>query len=162
MEPRIEALSEKLFVGKNATISLSNNTTRALWQGFMPDRAEIKNHIGHELYSIDIYDPGYFDNFDVHTVFEKWAAVEVPDFNSVPEAMSTLCVPTGLYAVFIHKGPPSLGPKTYEYILTTWLPHSDYVLDTRPHFAVMSEKYNPTDPNSEEELWIPIKPKIER
>jgi AraC family transcriptional regulator len=159
MEPRIETLSEKLFVGQNTTMSLASNTTSALWQRFMPGRAEIKNKIGDELYSIEVYDEHHFDHFNVHAEFEKWAAVEVADFTAVPESMRTLRMPAGLYAVFIHKGPASLGPKTYEYIFTTWLPNSDYTLDTRPHFAVMGEKYKANDPNSEEELWIPIRPK---
>lgn len=160
MEPRIETLNEKLFVGKNITMSLANNKTRALWQSFMPDRNRIINNIGHELYSIEIYPPSYFDKFDVHTELQKWAVVEVTDFDSVPDAMNTVRVPAGLYAVFIHKGTASSGPKTYEYILTSWLPNSDYVLEARPHFAVMGEKYKGDDPDSQEEFWIPVKPRI--
>jgi len=73
--------------------------------------------------------------------------------------MKTITSPEGLYAVFVHKGAASEGPKTYQYIFTTWLPASDYQLDNRPHFAIMGEKYKGEDPGSEEELWIPIKPK---
>jgi AraC family transcriptional regulator len=31
-------------------------------------------------------------------------------------------------------------------------------LDQRPHVEVMGEKYKNNDPDSEEEIWIPIKP----
>jgi AraC family transcriptional regulator len=62
-----------------------------------------------------------------------------------------------MYAVFIHKGPASKGPETYNYIFGTWLPGSDYILDSRPHFALMGEKYKNDDPASEEEIWIPVK-----
>lgn len=160
MEPRLEALSEKRFVGKNITMSLANNRTQALWQSFMPERKDITKNVGHELYSIEIYPPNYFDNFSLHAELEKWAAVEVTDFDAVPDGMHVLRVPAGLYAVFIHRGPASSGPKTYEYILTSWLPSSDYALDARPHFAVMGEKYKGDDPDSEEEFWVPIRPKI--
>ena len=160
MEPRIETLNEKMFAGKNITMSLANNKTRALWQSFMPDRNKITNSIGQELYSIEIYPPNYFDNFSPHVEFEKWAAVEVADFASVPDAMNTLRVPAGLYAVFVHRGTASLGQKTYEYILTSWLPNSDYALDSRPYFAVMGAKYKGDDPESEEEFWIPVKSRI--
>ncbi len=54
-------------------------------------------------------------------------------------------------------GPASKGPETYRNIFETWLPASGYVLDNRPHFAVMGEKYRNEDPDSEEEIWIPIK-----
>lgn len=160
MKPRIEVLHEKKFVGKSVMMSLSDNKTKALWQSFMPGLAEVKNRIGHELYSIEIYDLAYFDQFNPAAEFEKWAAVPVSDFDAVSSDTQTLSVPSGLYAVFLHKGPASAGPKTYAYIFGTWLPSSDYLLDTRPHFAVMGEKYKHDDPASEEELWIPIRPAI--
>lgn len=158
MEPRIETLDEKKFVGKSVTMSLANNNTRALWQSFMPGLAEVKNRTGHELYSLEIYAPAYFDQFNPAAEFEKWAAVEVADFDAVPSDMKTLIVPSGLYAVFVHRGPASEGAKTYQYIYITWLPSSEYMVDSRPHFAVMGEKYKQNDPDSEEELWIPIRP----
>ena len=71
--------------------------------------------------------------------------------------MQTLVAPAGLYAVFIHRGPPSEGPKTYQHIFGVWLPQSGYVLDERPHFAVMGAKYKHDAADSEEELWIPVK-----
>ena len=36
---------------------------------------------------------------------------------------------------------------------------SKYSIDNRPHFEIIGEKYKNNDPNSEEEIWIPIKPK---
>lgn len=159
MEPRIEKLTEKKIVGKRITTSFSINRTKELWQSFMPIRKEIKNNIGSELYSIEVYPESHFINFNPNNEFEKWAGAEVTDFLSVPTNMETIVIPTGLYAVFIHKGPASNGHKTYQYIFADWLPKSEYLLDNRPHFAVMGEKYKHEDPTSEEEIWIPIKPK---
>ena len=73
--------------------------------------------------------------------------------------METYILPGGLYAVFLHKGAATTGPKTFQYIFGTWLPESDYSLDIRPHFEILGEKYKNDDPDSEEEIWIPIKPK---
>ena len=123
----------------------------------MPVRREIKNIIGKELYSIEVYETLYFNNYNPEKEFDKWAAVEVTDFETVPEDMETLISPRGLYAVFLHKGAASKGPETYQYIFGTWLPASDFLLDDRPHFAVMGEKYKNDDPDSEEEVWIPVK-----
>jgi AraC family transcriptional regulator len=35
--------------------------------------------------------------------------------------------------------------------------NSKYLLDNRPHFETLGEKYKNEDPSSEEEVWIPIK-----
>jgi len=159
MVPRIEILAEKKLVGKRIKMSFSHNKTVDLWRSFMPRRKEICNKIGSELYSLEVYDPLFFDKFNPEKEFYKWAAIEVKNFYTVPEEMETITLPCGLYAVFIHKGPASAGPKTYEYIFRTWLPGSDFLLDNRPHFAVMGEKYKKEDADSEEEVWIPIKSK---
>ncbi len=140
-------------------MSFSDNKTLELWQSFMPRRKEIENNIGSELYSIEIYAPSYWISFDPNAEFEKWAAIEVTDFQPIPDEMETITLPDGLYAVFLHNEPASTGPKTYEFIFRSWLPNSYFLLDTRPHLAVMGEKYKNEDPNSEEEIWIPIKPK---
>ena len=138
-------------------MSFSDNKTRELWSSFMPRRKEIKNNIGSELYSIEVYEPLYFNNFNPEKEFDKWAAVEVIDFETVPDDMETLTSPSGLYAVFIHKGSADKAPETYRYIFGTWLPASDFLLDVRPHFAVMGEKYKNDNPDWEEEVWISVK-----
>ena len=38
-------------------------------------------------------------------------------------------------------------------------PNSDYKPDDRPHFELLGAKYKNDDPDSEEEIWIPIKRK---
>lgn len=156
MEPQFRILPEKKLIGRRMKMSFSNNKTAELWHSFMPYRKNIKNIIGKELYSAEVYEPFYFENFNPEKEFEKWAAVEVSDIESVPEDMNLLISPRGLYAIFIHKGPASAGPKTYQYIFSVWLPGSDYTLDDRPHFAVMGEKYKGDDPTSEEEILIPL------
>jgi AraC family transcriptional regulator len=157
MKPRIEILPEKKLIGKRMTMSLSNNKTQELWKSFMPRRKEIQNSIGTNLYSLQIYDPLYFSDFDSNADFEKWATIEVTDFDKVPDEMEIFTLIDGLYAVFTHKGDVSSAPKTFQYIFTTWLPNSDYILDNRPHFEILGEKYKNNDPTSEEEIWIPIK-----
>jgi len=159
MNPRIEILNEKKLVGKRLPMSLTVNRTRELWQSFMSQRNEIKNSIGNLLYSMQVYDPLYFVNFDPNREFEKWATIEVTDFDNLPDDMETFILPSGLYAVFIHKGAASEGPKTFQHIYGTWLPDSEYTLDDRPHFEILGDKYKNEDPNSQEEIWIPIKPK---
>ncbi len=160
MEPRIELLTEKKLVGKHVSMALSDNKTAELWRNFMERRNEIKNNLTNELISMQVYDQTTdFSIFNQNTHFEKWAAVEVKDFNIVPVEMETFTLMGGLYAVFVHKGAAGKGPETFRYIFGTWLPASEYSLDNRPHFEILGEKYKNEDPDSEEEVWIPVKPK---
>ncbi len=158
MKPRIEEFSEKKFIGKRITMSFSNDRTFELFQSFMPRRKEIKNNIGTEVYCIQIYGDMNFDAVDMSRNFEKWAAVEVTDFAAVPPEMNPMIIPKGMYAVFLYKGAASAASETFRYIFGTWLPNSGFLLDKRPHFDVLGKKYNNNSPDSEEELWIPIKP----
>lgn len=158
MEPRFETLAEKKLIGNKLTMSLAADITSELWRNFMPRRKEIMNSIGPDLYSLQVYDSAYFAAFNPESNFEKWAAVEVSDFNQVPEGMEALILPGGLYAVFLHRG-ASTDTSTYQYIFTNWLPNSNYELDNRPHFEFLGAKYKNNDPDSEEEIWVPVRVK---
>ncbi len=158
MKTKIEKLIEKKLIGKRITMSLVNNKTGELWRNFMPHRKEISNAVSNDLISMQVYQPSYFVNFNPTIEFEKWASVEVTNFDMVPNEMETFLLEGGLYAVFEYKG-SSNDPSIFQYIFGTWLPGSNYLLDNRPHFEVLGDKYKNNDPNSEEEIWIPIKPK---
>lgn len=161
MQPEIQTLAQKNLVGKRSIMSFANNQTFELWRSFMPMRKEISNNLNADLISMQVYeDTNYFSNFNPDTTFEKWAAVEVTDFDKIPAELETYILPAGLYAVFIHQNIASTANQTFEYIFKTWLPASDYVLDHRPHFEILGEKYKNNDPSSEEEVWIPVKLKI--
>jgi AraC family transcriptional regulator len=160
MEHRIEIIAEKKLIGKRVKMTLSDNRTFELWKSFMPERKKIINNLTSELFSLQVYGKNFnFKEFSFCEEFEKWAAVEVCDLDSIPENMEPIILTGGLYAVFIHKGPASTGQKTFQYIYTTWLPGSGYDVDNRPHFEILGNKYKHEDPDSEEEVWIPIKPK---
>lgn len=158
MEYKIEFLNEKKLVGQRLKMSFAHNQTSELWRAFMPRRREIANAVNADLYSLQRYGPAFFAPFNPLAEFEKWAAVEIPDFSQVPAGMETLTLPAGLYAVFAHKG-SSTDNSTFEYIFGTWLPQSEYDLDDRPHFEVLGAKYKNNDPDSEEEIWIPVRVK---
>lgn len=158
MNTRIEQLNEKKIVGIRLTMSLTNNKTGELWKEFMARRSEITNNLTNDLLSMQVYKSTYFADFKPTNEFEKWATVEVADFDNVPIQMEMFVLTRGLYAVFDYKG-LSTDNSIFQYIFGTWLPHLDYLLDDRPHFEVLSEKYKNGDPASEEEIWIPIKTK---
>jgi AraC family transcriptional regulator len=156
MHPKIKISGEKKLVGKRLKMNLANNTTVELWRSFMPRRKEITNALSKDLFSLEVYDAAHFESFAPEKEFEKWALIEVSDFEQIPVGMESLVLPGGLYAVFDYKG-SSADTSLFEYIFKTWLPNSEYLLDQRPHFCIMGEKYKNADPDSEEEIWIPVR-----
>jgi len=129
----------------------------------MPRRKEIENILTSDLFSIQIFPQSFNFTFpNLNAEFEKWAAVEVAEFDNIPPEMETLILPGGLYAVFEYKG-SSTDTRIFQYIFATWLPNSEeYTLDNRPHFEILGDKYRNNDPDSEEEIWIPVRGKKEQ
>jgi len=158
MNPEIKTLEPKTLVGLRSTMSFAQNTTALLWQGFMPRRKEITQMAGTDFYSLQNYAEGFYTNFDPFANFEKWAAVEVHDCSSIPDGMEVLELPGGLYSVFMYRGNTANAAAFYRAIFEDWLPQSGYTLDVRPHFEVLGDRYKNGSDDSQEEVWIPIKP----
>jgi AraC family transcriptional regulator len=158
MIPRIEKLDDKKLIGRRQTMSLVSNKTGELWKSFMPRRRDISNKLTNDMISMQVYKPTHFADFKPTNEFEKWASVEVTNFDNVPNDMETFNLTGGLYAVFDYKG-LSTDNSIFQFIFGTWLPSSEYDLDDRPHFEVLGEKYKNNDPTSEEEIWIPVRAK---
>lgn len=139
-------------------MSFLHSDIPSLWQTFMPLKKEIQPIKSTFLFSLEVYDDiSYFEQFDAGKEFDKWAAVEVEEHTKLPEGMQKLVIPEGTYAVFVYKGLPKEAFKFYQSIYNEWLPASGYQIDHRPHFALMGDKYKKDDPDSEEEIYIPIK-----
>jgi AraC family transcriptional regulator len=157
-QPEFRTLPQKKLVGRKMRMSFAGNKTSELWRSFMPRRQEITNNVTSDLISLQVCKPAHFEKFDPAGEFVKWALVEVTDFDDVPDEMETFILAGGLYAVFTHKG-LSTDNSTFQYIFNEWLPSSDYQLDDRPHFEVLGAGYKNNDPDSEEQIWIPVRPK---
>jgi AraC family transcriptional regulator len=101
IEPRFERLSPRTLVGKFLEMSFAGNRTPELWRSFMPERAKIKNVLSSDLFSVQVFDSSFsFYPFDPHASFIKWATLEVSEAIEIPDGMSRLDLPGGLYAVF--------------------------------------------------------------
>jgi len=161
MTPRIENISDKKMVGMRINLTMAENREKTvqLWRSFGPRKKEIANRLSTDMFSIQIFSNNQVcDDINENTSFEKWAAVEVLDFDQIPSMMETYILAGGLYVVFIHKGTPETFYSTSKYIYNIWLPQSCYEIDNkRAHFDIMGKNYNPNDINSMEEIWIPIK-----
>lgn len=153
----VKILPPTTLIGMKQEISFAQNTTPMLWKNFMPRRSEIANAIGTDLYSVSIYPSDFFSSFDVTKKFEKWAAMAVHSLGEIPSGMEVLTLKEGLYLTFIYKGLEKDYPPVFMDILTNWLPKNGYQLDDRPYFEILGDKYKNNTPESEEEIWIPIK-----
>ena len=95
---------EMKLVGIRLTMSFANFKIGELWRSFTPRRKEIVNNLTGDLISMVVYKPIYFVDFKPTNEFERWATVEVADFDNLPNEMDTFVLLSGLYAVFDYKG----------------------------------------------------------
>ena len=155
MKPKIITIKSKNLVGISLKMSLAESRIVELWSSFMPRLSEIKNSVSSNLYSLQVYDSNYFDEYNPKLEFEQWALIEVERFDYIPENMKSFVLKEGLYSVFTHKGKDT-DHSIFQYIYGSWLPNSEYQLDNRPHFELLGSKFKKGSPDSEEEIWIPI------
>jgi AraC family transcriptional regulator len=135
-------------------VLLQSEETSMLWRGFKPKAKGIEGRKDDGFVSISVYPP----NFHPALRLEKWAGVEVEAGYEIPHGMDEFIIPEGKYAVFSYKGTIQTFFKMYGYFMDTWLPENGYGLEDRPHFELLNDKYlGPLNPESEEEVWIPIK-----
>ena len=173
--PRIEERAPGQFIGMCMSMSLMEDKTGQLWRQFMPRRHEIMHRANTDVVSLQVYPKGYFSEFDPSRVFVKWALAEVGNVSGdewnvsaekgekeergglVPDGMEMFEMQGGLYAVFAHRGSD---PAIFDHIYGEWLVASDFELDDRPHFEVLDVRYRHSDPDAEEEIWIPVRVKF--
>ncbi|WKN33397.1 GyrI-like domain-containing protein [Porifericola rhodea] len=153
----IEKIPGILLVGHCMQTSHQEEQTTTLWQGFMPRRKEISELSSSDLYSVEEYDEDFFLNYAPDRKFNKWAACPVKRIVALPQGMVSITIPAGLYARVHYQGKGSEAASVYQSFFQTWLPASGYMLDNRPHFARMGEKYKNEDLTSEEDLFFPIR-----
>ncbi len=156
LQAEIKRIEDKKLIGKRIRMNLANDKTFELWRSFMPRRKEISNNLNTELISMKVFPPSY-DLQNPESNFEKWAAVEVSDFDIIPEGMESYTLVGGLYAVFHFKGNPNNASGFFLNIFKAWMPASGFVLDNRPHFEILGDKFNKDAADSEEDIYIPIR-----
>jgi AraC family transcriptional regulator len=145
------------FIGISLAFSYADYRIFELWSTFMPRQNEIEDRVGTDFFNVQI-NPKNFD-FASNSIFQKWAVVPVKNWDKIPDGRKILEIKTGLYAVFNFKGDQNTIRAFFESIYTVWLPNSNYVLDERAQFEILGEKYQRNNPDSEEQIFIPIQKK---
>ncbi|WP_224482916.1 GyrI-like domain-containing protein [Robertkochia aurantiaca] len=160
MTPSIKYLDSIQIKGISTGTSFVQNNTRTLWNSFMTGLS-LSGRRPDMLYSVDIYPENYFEGFDPTLEFTKWAGVQASEKTAKDSDLDLLHIPAGYYAEFLYQGKASEAAAFYREIFSDWLPRSKYLLDNRPHLAVMGKEYRGEDPLSEETILIPVKKKTE-
>lgn len=156
LNPEIKWFPSKCLMGLKMEMSLTENKTGNLWKEFMTLLNAAEKNARPDLYSLQIYSPNYFKNFNPSQTFMKWALVEETASHIQNSSFEKFHLQEGVYAVFEHKGHDT---SVFQRIYAEWLPQSAYVLDDRPHFELLGEKYNLNDSESEEQIFIPVRQK---
>jgi AraC family transcriptional regulator len=156
-EPRIVQVESAQFIGIKVNTSLLESRVRELWGSFMPMAKKVNYRMRDEFYSFKVYpDRAYFEKFEPERTFQRWESVKVSDTSSMPKVMEKLSLELGCYAVFAFRGKASAVSETYQYICTTWLTQSGYMLANRPHLCRIGSNYKGETDHSEEDIYIPI------
>jgi AraC family transcriptional regulator len=150
MEPKIVEKSGFTVVGLKYRGKNENNEIPRLWQVLGPRTAEIKDRVD------DYVAYGISANVDKSTgEFDYIAGFEVSPTQELPEGMVSFEVPGSKYAVF-STTLPKIG-ETFNNAYHTWMPESGYQPTGGPEFEVYDERFDPQDPDSLFDLYIPVK-----
>jgi AraC family transcriptional regulator len=149
MEPKIVDHPAIIVVGLKYHGKNENNEIPRLWEALDPRASEIMNRVDEHLaYGISA-------NMDQDTgAFDYVAGFAVGSPEKVPEGMVHFSVPGGKYAVFTTTL-PRLG-ETLMHAYHDWLPESGYQPAGTADFELYNEAFDPRDPNSEFDVYIPI------
>jgi AraC family transcriptional regulator len=155
IEPVIFNFEGAVLCGASEAMSLQTFTPWTLWPRVMPRLAQIRNRSSQDLISLRNFNGIPVFGPQANPNFTYWGGVEVLEAN---KGFEHLEIPAGTYAVFHYKGLSS-DSTIWRYIYSQWLPNSKWELDERPHFERLGSKYKNDDPTSEEDIYIPIRPK---
>jgi AraC family transcriptional regulator len=149
MESEIITRNTLLVVGMKYHGRNEPNQIPGLWDVFMPRAYEVQAKVNeHVAY-------GVMGNYDQASgEFDYVAGFEVNDADHIPEGMVTWEIPAQTYAVF-----PTTMPtltETYDQLYESWLPQSGYKHAGGPEFEYYGETFDPSDPTSEMQIYIPI------
>jgi AraC family transcriptional regulator len=150
MEPVIVERAAFTVVGLKYRGKNENNEIPQLWAAFHPRIGEIKNMV------TDRVAYGISANVDESTgEFDYIAGFEVSNAKDIAAGMVSFEVPGGRYAVFATTL-PKIG-ETFDNAYHTWLPEAGYQPTADPEFELYDEHFTIEDPNSEFDLYIPVK-----
>ena len=151
-EPEIITRPGMKVVGMAHNFVDRDLSLKEVWSGFKPEMDGVPNRVG--KLGFGIYEAYYEAGEEVG--FTYWCAVEVNNFDEVPEGFQAREIPEQQYAVFLHRGPLPNLHKTLKYIWGSWLPKSKYEYVSSPELEIYPANYVATEKDAELQLYIPV------
>lgn len=154
VDPKVIVKEAFMVVGMKVETKMSENKIPDLWQRFLPRINEIKYRTNtYETYGISEYSENYVDEMSTY-----WAGVPVYQIDEIPAGMEVKTVPASQYVVVTHKGKLDSMGNAFDYIYTTWLNKSGYVLAESDGFELYGGKFQGLDnEESETDIYIAVK-----
>lgn len=151
LTPRFEELQGRLIAGLNETYTFQSRVNiPTQWDRFGAYWNRLSGQIGKVCY-------GVCWNFIPGKGFDYIAGVEVRTADELPAELTTVLLPAGKYAVFVHDKHVSEIPNTIQAIWGTWLPNSGVQIGESPSFERYGEEFNPKSGTGGMEIWIPVR-----
>jgi len=152
MEPKFVTRSPLQVVGMQIITTPMSPEIPALWPRFDDRLPEIEPLLEPQVsYGVMQMLPGEPERL------RYLAAVSVPSGVSVPEGMTAQTLPAGQYAVF-EFALSDIG-SAFGFILGKWLPSSGFMHADSPLFERYNEAFDPGNPKSLVEAYIPLRPR---
>ena len=160
VHPQIVELPDIKTVGLRGQTTLCNNVLPQLWQQFnaMADTIPNRKTNGRGFGICEACNGNTLYDMNENVLFTEVVAVEVNEYDRLPELFVPKTLKGGRYAIFTHKGSLALLQKTFDYIWGTWFLNTKETLDCREDFELYDERFLGYDhPDSQIDLCIPIR-----
>lgn len=149
MEPKFVSLPAFTLAGMKMRAKPQGKVPGDLWVEFGPRMGEVQHMTEPDI----AY--GLTDNMNMSTgEFDYMAGMRVSSAAELPAGMTTHDVPAQTYAVFPCTLPTIRA--TFDHIYGVWLPTSGYVRTFGPELERYDERFDPKDPASVFEVYIPV------
>lgn len=155
MEVKIMEKEAMKIVGMKVNTTIKNNKIPQLWDKFNKVSCSIPNLKETKL-ALGICPPVEIKDFNEETPFDYISGMIVENFDDVPEGMITYEIPAQKYAVITHKGTLDTLQDTYNYLFT-WSKESGHEFSGGAEFELYDERFMFASPESEMDIYRPIK-----
>jgi predicted transcriptional regulator YdeE len=145
----------------DSSLPPSENAIAKLWSRFGKEIPNIPGQLGWRSFGLMLHNP---DN-PPGAPFNYMAAVQIFKDGDIPEGMTRIEVPAARYIALTLRGPLDEISDAFKHFWGHWLPNSPYEYDGgtqtgKYEFELYDQRYTqPNDPNSEIDLYFPIRAK---
>jgi AraC family transcriptional regulator len=155
MEVKIVEKEAMKIVGMKTRTTIKNNTIPQLWDKFNKVSCSIPNVKVNKV-ALGICPPVETKDFNEEKPFDYITGLIVENFENVPKDMITYEIPAQKYAVITHRGALDKLQETYNYLFT-WSKESGHEFNGGAEFELYDERFMFGSPESEMDIYRPVK-----